>query len=252
MNRSFKIFGGLLAVAGALFVTSCASDKNSPGLEYMPDMYRSAAIEPYVDYGQIKEKENPELKEKLSALVPPVGTIPYYGTDSAEVALMLPYLRKPMNQMKATHGLFGWETSSQDEYTLAASDLINPYTLTAENQDAIFAEGKLLYQINCQHCHGEKGDGKGPMVQSGAFEGVPDYANLKNLSNGQMFYSIYYGKGTMGAHNSLVNKKEIWTLIHYIRKFQDKDYGATTVIPTIEVDENGNPLEEGAEAGNEN
>jgi mono/diheme cytochrome c family protein len=75
------------------------------------------------------------------------------------------------------------------------------------------------------HCHGEKGDGNGPMVTSGAYAGVPNYADRATLGDGQLFYSIYYGKGAMGAHASLVSKKEIWTLVHYIRKFQNADYG---------------------------
>jgi len=29
----------------------------------------------------------------------------------------------------------------------------------------------------------------------------------------------------MGGHASLVSKKEIWTLVHYIRKFQNSAYG---------------------------
>jgi hypothetical protein len=29
----------------------------------------------------------------------------------------------------------------------------------------------------------------------------------------------------MGAHASLLNKKEIWTLVHYVRRFQDAKYG---------------------------
>jgi hypothetical protein len=29
----------------------------------------------------------------------------------------------------------------------------------------------------------------------------------------------------MGSHASLVNKREIWTLIHYIKRFQDPNYG---------------------------
>jgi mono/diheme cytochrome c family protein len=40
-----------------------------------------------------------------------------------------------------------------------------------------------------------------------------------------MFYSIYYGKGSMGAHGSMLDKKEIWTLVHYIRNLVDKNYG---------------------------
>jgi hypothetical protein len=40
-----------------------------------------------------------------------------------------------------------------------------------------------------------------------------------------MFYSIYYGKGMMGSHGSILNKKEIWTIVHYIRRLQDANYG---------------------------
>ena len=40
-----------------------------------------------------------------------------------------------------------------------------------------------------------------------------------------MFYSIYYGKGMMGAHGSILNKKEIWSIVHYIRRLQDANYG---------------------------
>jgi hypothetical protein len=54
---------------------------------------------------------------------------------------------------------------------------------------------------------------------------VPNYADRSSLSNGQIFYSIYYGKGAMGAHGSMLDKREIWTLVHYVRKLQDKNYG---------------------------
>jgi len=56
------------------------------------------------------------------------------------------------------------------------------------------------------------------------------------LSYGQLFYSIYYGKGMMGAHGPILNKKEIWTLVHYIRKFQDANYGKTTATPVVDVE----------------
>ena len=32
--------------------TGCVNNPDSSGLEYMPDMYRSPAVEAYVDYGQ--------------------------------------------------------------------------------------------------------------------------------------------------------------------------------------------------------
>lgn len=223
MKMNVKAIASLAITAIAM--SACTADPDSSGYEYTPDMYRSAAIEPYVDYGQIKERINPELAEKLSAKVPPFGTIPYFGTDSEEVAVRLPFPILPNVAFKQTHDLRGFDFSTEDTYLAAAAMTVNPYTLTEENAEKMFAEGKKLFNANCAQCHGEKGDGKGPMSTNGIFSGVPDYADKKDLSNGQMFYSIYYGKGAMGSHASILNKKEIWTLVHYIHKFQDANYG---------------------------
>lgn len=220
-----SILGFSSVALSALLVTSCKSDADSSGFEYMPDMYRSPAVEAYVDYGEIRGRQNTELKSRLTALTPPKNTIPYiFGKDSTEVKLMLPYFRKPNVAFRETHGLFGFDVTTSDEYLAAANDK-NPYVLTVKNSEEILKKGKELFTAMCQHCHGEKGDGNGPMVTSGAYSGVPNYATLTNLSDGQIFYSIYYGKGMMGAHGSLLNKKEIWTLVHYVRQFQNKDYG---------------------------
>ena len=217
-----------------LGLDSCVSNPDSSGLEYMPDMYRTPSIEPYVDYGEIRGRENMKYKMSLSALTPPRHTVPYYGgkKDSVEISFMLPY-RSPNISFRETHGLFDlFDFSLEDEYTKAKDD-INPLILTNKNSSEMLMKGKELYTAMCQHCHGEKGDGNGPMVLSGAYVGVPAYADRSSLYDGQIFYSIYYGKGMMGAHNSLVSKKEIWTLVHYVRQFQNPDYG--------KFDESGNP-----------
>ena len=224
MKIKFKAIASLALVAASTFILgSCTSNADSSGTEYMPDMYRSPAIEPYVDYGEIRGKVNEGVKGRISALVPPANTIPYYGTDSAKVHLMLPYFRKANEAFKLTHGMYGSRLSANDEYLMAINDL-NPYKLTADNSEAIFKKGKELFTSNCAHCHGEKGDGNGPMVVSGAYAGVPNYANVV-ATEGQMFYSIYYGKGAMGSHSSMLDKKEIWTLVHYVKKFQNSAYG---------------------------
>lgn len=231
----FKVISSIaIAAVSTLMLGSCGADPDSSGFEYMPDMYRSSAIEPYVDYGEIRGRENAEVKMKLSAKVPPFGTIPYYGTDSTEVMLMLPYGRKGHVSMRESHGLYGYDLVSTNEYAAAAADL-NPLKLTEGNMEQIFADGKRIYTSTCMHCHGEKGDGNGPMMLSGAYVGVPDYANLKQLGDGQIFYSIYYGKGFMGSHASILNKKEIWTLVHYIRKFQNADYGKIGAVIPVEA-----------------
>lgn len=221
MKKSLIIWIGALSMA-VLTMPSCASDPDSPGLEYMPDMYRSPAVEAYVDYGEVRGRIYEQKKVRLTALTPPQFTVPYFGKDSALLDMMLPYHRLPNQLMRSTHGVYGERVSQADEYTLATADLLNPLML----DEKIIEEGKKLYSSMCQHCHGEKGDGNGPMVTSGAYAGVPNYmeeARMK-ISNGQMFYSIYYGKGMMGAHRSLLNKREIWTLVHYVRSMQYKDY----------------------------
>ena len=230
MKIKFKAIASLAIVAAStLILGSCTSNADSSGSEYMPDMYRSPAIEPYVDYGEIRGRENNALKMKISALVPPSYTIPYYGKDSTTVSLMLPYNRKATEMFRLTHGMYGAELSVNDEYVLAAGD-VNPLKLTADNTEEMFKKGKALYTSNCAHCHGEKGDGNGPMVASGSFAGVPNYSNL-TITEGQMFYSIYYGKGAMGNHSSFLNKREIWTLVHFVKKFQNPAYPAAGSAP---------------------
>lgn len=213
-----------VAALGALAFSSCKSE-DSPFYEYMPDMYRSAAIETYVDYGEVRERYSDDRANKISAKVPPFGAIPFLGTDMEEVLIMLPYHRKPGKGMDLTHNHYGLDMAddAEAEYAASANDK-NPIRLTESNVDAIMNFGKSVYSKQCQHCHGEAGDGKGPMVESGAYSGVPNYKNLM-IAEGQMFYSIYYGKGLMGAHAHTVSKKEIWSVIHYIRRLQDDNYG---------------------------
>ena len=233
MKKRFKAISVYIVAftAGVVSLTSCVADPDSPGLEYTPDMYRSPAVEPYVDYGQIRDKENKELTVVQSAKTPPFGSIPYHGTDEHKVKMMLPYKRLASSAASVSHGLYakdGWRISTSEnvneEYELAAQDK-NPIVLTEDNKDAIFDKGKKLYTSMCAHCHGAKGTGEGPMVESGAYAGVPDYKNLKNLADGQVFYSIYYGKGAMGAHAMILDKEEMWTLVHYVNKFRFDDYG---------------------------
>lgn len=222
-------------------MTSCISDKDSPGLEFMPDMYRTPAIQPYVDYGWVKEREVTEYTVQQSAKHPPLYTVPYRG-DIEDLEIYLPYSRKVSKFAPGTHGLLkedGWLISDEasGDYFKSAEDK-NPLKLTAENQESIFKEGKRLYNINCVHCHGEKGDGKGQIVENGSYAGVPDYKNLQSLGDGQIFYSIYYGKGMMGAHASLLNNKEIWTLVHYVNTFRTEGYGAEGEQENADAEEN--------------
>lgn len=219
INYITKIVAGLFL---AITVSSCVKDDNSPGYEYMPDMYRSPAIEAYVDYGEVRDwKPTDSLKNRLTALQPPAGTIPFSGEEANE--LNLPYKRFPSKAMVESHSIVS-EYYSETDYDESVND-VSPIKYNAENAEA----GKVLYERFCDHCHGEKGAGDGAVSNS---DYINPPADAFSKAEGQMFYSITYGKGVMGAHASQINKKERWEIIQYLKVLNN---GGT--FPT-EVEEN--------------
>ena len=212
--KAFKILTiASITLAGTL--VSCKTDSNSPGLEYMPDMYRSPAVEAYVDYGEVEGRYDADaqsmVEEKFSFL-PPVGTVPYSGSDYLE-----PYNHGGPIGVDKSHGLY---EVAQDANGLedAKSD-VNPIAYTEETAE----EGKVLYGRFCIHCHGEAGDGQGTVVQNSNGKFPPPPAYKKEMTPGEMFYIITYGKNSMGSHASQVNPKERWQLVHYIESLAGKD-----------------------------
>jgi len=77
-----------------------------------------------------------------------------------------------------------------------------------------------LYERNCQHCHGEKGAGDGPVGK--VYKGVPNYASdaYKNMNDGHIYHVITFGKGRMWSHASQVNPEERWKIVHYVHRLQ--------------------------------
>lgn len=183
-----KIVLGLVATA-ALAFTGCVSDPQSPGLEYMPDMYRTQA---YKAYGV-----NPNNADSIGGRPPVQGTIPRDGMYTDYVPYEYP--------------------NTNEGYEAAGANLKNPVAKTPE----VVEEGKRLFNLYCAHCHGEKGDGQGWLVTGGKFGGVPSYqAQLKDLPEGKMYHTLMYGKNMMGSHASQLNRKERWSIIHYVQILQ--------------------------------
>ncbi len=216
MNRKFKILNilALSVICTGAFLTSCSNDPNSPGVEYMPDMYRSPAVETYVDYGQILGKYSTELQDAYKPGLPPVGVIPTSGNSLNDI----PYEHGAPIGWDKSHGLYGIKFDSAG-YANAATDL-NPIPYTEKTKK----EAKEIYGNFCIHCHGEKGDGQGTVVTNGGYPPPPAYnsAAIKDLPAGNIFYSITYGKGLMGSHASQLSKEERWKLVHHVESLQGK------------------------------
>ena len=83
MSNTKNLLLLVIALGGTALFMGCSSTPDSPGLEYMPDMYRSPAIEAYVDYGQdpyyFGDSTAEAQRGTPSARIPAGGTIPYAG-----------------------------------------------------------------------------------------------------------------------------------------------------------------------------
>lgn len=166
--------------------TSCGKrDENSPGVEFMPDMYRSPSLEYYQTHmvdGQVEMTAKDPVKGTVAR-----GYLPYGYDNTAE------------------------------GYEKAGANLKNP--LTALPRAEYEKDGEILYGKYCVHCHGSSGAGDGKVAAK--LPGPPPaYSSIQNLTEGKIFHSITYGKGLMGQHASLLTQEERWKLVYFVQKLQ--------------------------------
>lgn len=201
-----SIYNGVALAALVIGFTSCGKkDANSPGVEFMPDMYRSPSVEVYgtstFNGDTVYSTQFTPVKGTIAR-----GYMPYVYPNTSE------------------------------GYEQAGLYLKNPIALT----DKVMADAEALYGKYCLHCHGASGAGDGKV--GGKLPGAPPAYNgaLKNLSEGKIFHSITYGKGLMGNHASILTQEERWKLVHYVQKLQGPKETAVadstkTAAPVAEV-----------------
>ena len=99
-------------------------------------------------------------------------------------------------------------------------------------------ETERIYLINCGICHGPKLDGNGPLWKDGdgPYPAKPATlvgdAKYEAMPDGQMFYSLTYGKNLMGSYASQLTAKQRWEVITYIKIKQGKIKSAETPAAT--------------------
>lgn len=194
----------IAAIGASTIFVACTTNENSPGLEFMPDMYRSPAIEAYVDYGLDPSQADIDWDDaKLDsmrliqrAMRPVSGTMVYQGAGREVFAMPYPLV------------------DALGDYE-ASAEIMSPIQTTEENVE----RGKAIYERICQNCHGEEGKGKGPVSKK--IKGIPDYTTtLKDLPEGKMYHAIMHGKGVMGSHAGMLNGEERWLVIEYVKHLQ--------------------------------
>jgi len=207
MNKlNISLFKFLFITLVFITLSSCVKDPDSPGYEYVDDMFRSQAIEAYIDYGLVGDKTNDSLKNTISARIPSKGTIPY-NRDKKTSEINMPFYYGP----------------SEEERIRAGKEVTLPekYYSNASIQEENIAEGKRLYGLFCAHCHGDKGNGDGKVITVGGYPAAPPaYNTLKDRKPGSVFHTITHGKNAMGPHASQLNKGERWQVSMYVRTMQ--------------------------------
>lgn len=99
-------------------------------------------------------------------------------------------------------------------------DKKNPVKPTPEG----LAAAKKVYGYDCAMCHGEKGDGKGDLVEPMklALSDWRNAASLEGKTDGELFYIITKGKGKMMGEGDRVSETMRWNLVNFLRSFSKK------------------------------
>ena len=204
MNVAMQIQKKLIAFClSGILLGACGSEvRRETGRIYMPDMAYSRAYETYA--------VTPEQKEELLKKGIHFSNTPVHGTmkRGAMVPFDIP--------IDGTGDTTNYVASKQVKNPLSGMD------------EASMIEAQRLFLVNCAICHGAKLDGNGPLYKGGDGPYPVKPATLvgdvkyENMPEGQMYYSVTYGKNKMGSYASQLNTRQRWMVIAYIKSKQAK------------------------------
>jgi len=194
---------GILKIISTLSImvmfNSCG-DKTESALVFFPDMYYPVAYDPFMkakDPYSNHENEIPLFvgKNEATALSPVEGTV------SRNKENILP---SEMPRSIADYNKL------YDKSKNVKKSPLNPANLEKDIE-----RGKKLYNQVCAVCHGTGGDGNGPIVESGAYSGVPNYAD-RELTIGSVHFVLEHGRNNMGSYAGQLNAGDRWRVALYV------------------------------------
>ena len=186
---------GMLGLQGSLM--------RKPPFELFPDMDRQAKLRPQMPFHF--------FTNGLSSQLPPDGTVARSLPIATANGAVYRFEDSPVNTGRVTGTTNFIET--------------NPLVVNAE----LLQRGRERFDIYCAPCHGRLGDGNGITKKIGT---MPAVANLHDkriveLADGEIFNTVTYGKGLMGAAGPLLPTEDRWAVIAYLRALQLSWLGTT-------------------------
>lgn len=198
-NSFFKIISML--GLGSVLLTSCGP-KDNPPLVYFPDMYFPVAYDPLAKTDIAYSKHENEIplfvkNEGASGLGPVTGTVSQNND----------FVVEENDDLVQTPDQYN---GGYDEAKTLTVSPLNP-----KNKEKDLARGKILFEHTCSACHGVNGDGQGPIVVSGAYSGVPKYAD-RDITVGSVHYVMMHGRNAMGSYAGMLNVGDRWRVAMYV------------------------------------
>lgn len=214
MLTKLSIYTRVMAALAFGALAACSAEGDYPGMEYAPQMYHSVPYEP------LSQITNEAQGEWLSNRADERGE--FFNSNPYNPYRM--NMRYPAeNTVKRNnHHLLPYRISadslgSTSNLELASTTLKSPLDST-QNQ-ALISEGQVLYSNFCKHCHGDGGQGDGPVAEF--YPGVANISGggrLADITEGHIFHVITHGKGLMWPHASQIDPVDRWKIARYIKE----------------------------------
>jgi mono/diheme cytochrome c family protein len=199
----------MVCLVAVLMLSACGAGGDDQGTEYAPNMYHSVAYEPYT------QVTDPDAGRWLTSIEYPDGHAEFFNTNLLNPNGM--NMRMPPANTVARNKQ-GWlpYRIPKDSLELASRKVKNPLDSTEQ----VLADGKILYETYCDHCHGAKGAGDGKVADK--YAGVANLKGdaIKNVTEGHIFHVITHGKGLMWAHGSQISEEDRWKIAKYVKVIQ--------------------------------
>jgi cytochrome c5 len=92
---------------------------------------------------------------------------------------------------------------------------VNPVVADATS----LQRGKILYDINCQVCHGKQGHGDGPVAVQFVDQKPRNLTDpdIKDDADGILYIVILQGYGVMPTLAENLTPREVWDVVNYVR-----------------------------------
>lgn len=144
-----------------------------------------------------EQEANPFFADNKAMRTPPLGTV-------------------ARGMLQAESGYFQGRT--------AGGGYVEALPVTID--EALLRRGQDRYEVYCAVCHGQAGDGQGPVGRGGYGWIVPSYHTdrLRSIEDGYIYDVIANGYNTMPGYAQQIPVADRWAIVAYFRALQESQY----------------------------